>query len=62
MNEDNGSFRDMMKFVSLDWPIVLTGVLLYGVIGSSYPIIGALMADINVVCFMCSNFCVSARL
>ena len=39
----------LWKFIKPDWLIVLTGVVLYGLIGTTYPIIGALMANVNVV-------------
>lgn len=47
--EENGRFGNILKFVKPDWPIVLTGVLFYGAIGACYPIIGALLAAVNVV-------------
>lgn len=55
MAEENGRFGDILKFVKPDWPIVLTGVLFYGAIGACYPIIGALLAAINVVSIACST-------
>ena len=39
----------LWRFVRPDWVIVLTGVVLYGIIGATYPIIGALMANVNAV-------------
>ena len=39
----------LWNFIRPDWMIVLTGVVLYGMIGATYPIIAALMANVNAV-------------
>ena len=41
---------DLWRFIRPDLAITLTGILLYGLIGGTYPIIGAIMADVNAVC------------
>ena len=40
----------LWKFVQPDLVITLTGIILYGLIGATYPIIGTITADINFVC------------
>ena len=40
----------LWKFVQPDLALTLTGIALYGLIGGTYPIMGAILADINVVC------------
>ena len=51
-NEPSKTFStltNLWRFVRPDWVIVLTGVVLYGIIGATYPIIAALIANINEV-------------
>ena len=43
------TLTNLWRFVRPDWVSVLTGVVLYGIIGATYPIIAALIANINEV-------------
>ena len=47
----NTGFFHILKYLKPDWYLVVAGVSLYGVIGACYPIIGALMANVNDVSF-----------
>ena len=39
----------LLKLTRPDWYFIVTGVFFYGAIGACYPIIGALVAQVNEV-------------
>jgi len=48
-----------LKLTRPDWYLIITGVFFYGAIGACYPIIGALVAQINEVssAVLCLSMC-----
>ena len=69
--EEKTSFPKSNRFVHLwnflrpDLAVTLTGIIFYGLIGGTYPIIGTIMADINFVryiSFLRLSYCITAML
>ena len=50
-DESSTNLLNLWRFIRPDWVILLTGVVLYGIIGATYPIIAALIANVNAVSY-----------